>query len=144
MKVDRIFECRLCRKKFSSVGALSTHLRTHKSKSGSDTNRPTDADGPIVDGHANDGNGGDGVGDDSGDDDDENDNDSDDGENIQSRRLLFQGTLVRYRLKALEAEQQDLMYFFSNRRQQLRKKSIKGIATVQALKMVCCREDRDG
>ena len=40
------------------------------------------------------------------------DDDDDDANNAQSRRSLFQETLIKYNLKAQEVEQQDLMYFF--------------------------------
>lgn len=128
LKTDRIFECRLCAKKFSSAGALKMHLKTHKSTSSGETSRPSGAESPSFDGNDGGGDvGGQGI-------DDDNDDNSDDGENIQQRRLLFQGTLVRYKLKAREAEQQDLMYFFSNRRQQLRKNLLRELRRFRQLK----------
>lgn len=67
---------------------------------------------------------------------DDADFDDDDAEsgNVQSRRSLFQGTLIRYRLQAQQAEQQDLTYFFSNRRQQLKQNILRELSRLKQLK----------
>ena len=45
----------------------------------------------------------------------DNDDDENDHGKVKSKRSLFPDTLVRYTLRAQRAEQQDLMYVFSNR-----------------------------
>lgn len=122
-KKDSIFECRICSKKFSTARTLQQHARTH-AKATSSRNR-----GMIRNDM--------GDGDADGNDDDNNfdgDDDDDDANNAQSRRSLFQGTLIKYKLKAQEAEQQDLMYFFSNRRHQLRRNVIRELRRLKQVK----------
>ena len=129
VKQDSVFNCGRCGKSFSSVGALKSHSKTHDK-----------SDNAEASGFSGGGSGGgdDGGGDDGGGshDDDadaaDDDDDGDDGE--QSRRTLFQGALVRYTLKAQRAEQQDLMYFFSNRRRQLRKNLLRELRRFRHLK----------
>ena len=78
-----------------------------------------------------DGDDGDGDDQDDGDDDDNGDNGD---EHVQSRRSLFMDTLIRYTLKAQQAEQQDIMYFFSNRRRQLRNNILRELRRFRQLK----------
>ena len=100
-KKDSIFECRICSKKFSTARTLQQHARTH-AKATSSRNRGmirNDMGDSDADGYDDDNNF-------------DGDDDDDDANNAQSRRSLFQETLIKYNLKAQEVEQQDLMYFF--------------------------------
>lgn len=129
-KHTAIFECQRCNKKFSSAGTLKLHSRTHGYESSSSGN----CQRIHVSRERNDTDGSDHGDDDYNDDgDDENVDDSDDGK-AQSRQLLFQDSLVRYTLKAERAEQQDLMYFFSNRRPQLRNNLLRELRRFKQLK----------
>lgn len=118
--IERIFECRQCSKTFSSPATLKLHAASHGVSHNSDANMDIEDGGPNAGGASG------------GDNDDDDDDDNEDGQ--QSRRTLFQGSLVRYTLKAQRAEQQDLMYFFSMRRRQLRKNLLREFYRFRQLK----------
>ncbi|MEW8548262.1 MAG: C2H2-type zinc finger protein [Candidatus Thiodiazotropha sp.] len=119
--IERIFECRHCSKTFSSPATLKSHAESHGVLDNSNANMYFEDGGSNDEGASS--------GDDTNADDD---NDNEDGQ--QSRRTLFQGTLVRYTLKAQRAEQQDLMYFFTMRRKQLRKNLLREFNRFRQLK----------
>ena len=123
--VERFFECGRCSKKFSSSATLKLHMKNHATSEATASGVLNGAERSNGGNGDNDNGGGDGGG---------SDDDDDDDGNVQTRRLLFQGSLVRYKLKAQQAEQQDLMYFFSNRRRQLRKNVLRELRRFRQLK----------
>ena len=128
---DQVYECGHCSKLFANAEALKLHFKTHENSGSSQSSTaagPQDDNGGFAGDDVDNGGGGGGGG---GDDDD--DDDDDDG-NVQAKRYLFHGTLVRYKLKAQQAEQQDLMYFISNRRRQLRKNLLRELRRFRQLK----------
>ena len=127
--VEQIFQCRHCSKNFSSLKALKLHLRTH-------TNSRVGSAVPNRNGGGG-GGGGDDDGGDGGDNSDAAaaaDDDDDDHPYPQRRRSFFQGALIKYTLKAHEAEQSDLTYFFANRRAQLRRNICRELTERKAVK----------
>ena len=142
IKQHSVFECASCGKKFRSAGTLKLHSKTHQNQTPSVRNETSESglagDVQMNDRNGGAGGGGDGDGDDDndgyGDDDEEDDFDDDGHRNIQSRRTMFSDTLARYTLRAQRAEQQDVMYFFSNRRRQLRKNILRELRRFKHLK----------
>ena len=140
VKHQRVFECVSCGKKFRSASTLKLHFKTHQQDQFPSGNVDNDVSGVAgEDIETDDGNGGgdggcDDDGDDNGSDDDDGDDDGDDEGRVQSRRTLFNDTLFRYTLRAQRAEQLDVMYFFSNRRNQLHNNIIRELGRFKHLK----------
>ena len=141
VKHQSVFECASCGKKFRSASTLKLHFKTHQQQdqfpSGNVDNDVSGVAGEDIetdDGNGGGDGGGDDDGDDNGSDDDDGDDDVGDEGRVQSRRTLFNDTLVRYTLRAQRAEQLDVMYFFSNRRNQLRNNIIRELGRFKHLK----------
>lgn len=164
-QIDRVFTCKTCSKIFASVPTLQKHCRTHRNPTTGSVQAPLPAPSTSEPSQSdvNDNGGNERLPADDDEDSDYQNEDSDhsvnedgfvldDEDNLrpQRRTSSFEDTLITYRIPARQAEEYDMMYFFSNRRAQLRsnivteKSRLRTVKWYIAIKVEMDRRDASG
>ncbi|XP_053374126.1 zinc finger protein 39-like [Mercenaria mercenaria] len=123
---NNVFQCNRCQKMFSSAAYLKHHsVRVHGIRFEAPANR--------AEAHDSDSNS------------DQSSDDSNDERNapvipmhdgplLQFRRIMFNSTVVRYKLTTVATEKYDLLYFFANRKNQLKENIVRELTRLQSVK----------